>query len=215
MFAENASHELRTPLAVMRNDIEVLLRDPNPSRDLVRTTLKSALEEIDAMTQMTRDLLTLARSAREPSAIEKVNMLQITQKVVEKINFAAQKKGVALVVAGDSSLYVRGNTSDLERVVINILQNAIVHTQAGGRVSLSVTQEKPDVVISVTDTGSGIGSKDIPYVFERFYKGENSQGTGLGLSIVKDLVSRHKGTIAIQSTRGKGTTVVIKLPLSS
>jgi signal transduction histidine kinase len=212
-FSENASHELRTPLAVIKNDAEVLLRNPSPTKDLVQTMLRSTVEEIDRMSNMTRDLLALARSESHSALImENVNVAEIAQGTAEKMRAIARGKSVTLMTPSDTAFFVEGNRAGLERVLMNLLQNAIEHTLVGGSITITTVQEESHVVITVTDTGSGIDSKDLPHIFERFYKGEGTSGSGLGLSIVKELVKQHSGTVTIESTKGKGTAVSVKLP---
>lgn len=214
IFSENASHELRTPLAVMKNDAEVLLRNPNPTKERVYETLRSNIEEMDRMAQMAKDLLTLARSQNHITPVaEKVNITEIIRKTAEKMRSVGNPKGVAINVADGNPLYINGNRAGLERVIINLLQNAIEHTPKDGSVSIITQQEKNNALIEISDTGVGIEEKDLPHIFDRFYKGEGASGSGLGLSIVKDLVKQHSGRIEIESTGAKGTLVTIKLPL--
>ena len=213
IFSENASHELRTPLAVMKNDAEVLLRNPNPTKDLIHSTLRSNIEEIDRMTKMAKDLLALARSENQVSVTtEKIDIAEVVKIMAEKMRPIAVEKHIALTVTSAARLHVEGNRSGLEHILLNLLQNAIEHTSKNGSISVAVVQETPDMFITVTDTGSGIEAEDIPHIFERFYKGEGVSGSGLGLSIVKALVEQHRGTISITSTKGEGTVVTIRLP---
>lgn len=210
-FSENASHELRTPLAVMKNDIEVLLRHPNPSKESVRETLHSTLEEIDRMTHMAKDLLILARSERSGApALETVAVTDIAERMADKMRPLAARKDVTIVTEGEAPP-VRGSKTALEHVFLNLLQNAIEHTPSGGKITMHMSQDRSDAVVRVADTGSGIAQKDLPHLFERFYKGESAAGTGLGLSIVKELIDQHGGSIDIASAQGEGTTATIRL----
>jgi two-component system sensor histidine kinase CiaH len=213
-FAENASHELRTPLAVMKNDAEVLLRNPYPTKELIHATLRSNVEEIDRMTKMAEDLLLLARSEnRKPVELEELDLNEVTQKVTEKMEIIAKEKGLTLNLATAASLPIQGNRGGLERVLVNLLQNSIQHTSKGGAVCVETMREDSKAVLKVTDTGAGIDEKDLPHLFERFYKGDGASGSGLGLSIVKELVDQHSGDIEIVSAKGKGTTVTVQFSL--
>ncbi len=214
IFSENASHELRTPLAVMRNDTEVLLRNSSPTKESIQSTLRSNIEEIDRMSSMAEDLLALARSQNHTLSMEKMDIAEAVGKITKKMYPKAEKKDISLTLNADS-VFVHGNRQGLERVVMNLLQNAIEHTTSGGSVTVAVSRENDQVVLKVSDTGSGIDAKDLPHIFERFYKGEGTTGSGLGLSIVKELINQHGGEIAIESTKGKGTSVTIRLPLLS
>lgn len=214
IFSENASHELRTPLAVMKNEIEVLLRNPFPTPELIHSTLRSNIEEIDRMSRIAEDLLTLARSEHHAVPVaEKINVTEVARKIAEKMRSIAADKGISLGVTSDAELHVEGNKLGLERVLINLLQNAIEHTPQNGSLTVEILRQKSEAVITVSDTGSGIEEKDLPHIFERFYKGEGASGSGLGLSIVKELLDQQHGRIDIKSTKGTGTTVTIKLPL--
>lgn len=216
VFSENASHELRTPLAVMKNEAEVLLRNPNPTKDLIQKNLRSTIEETDHMTKIAEELLMLARSENHRiHLMGKIDIADIMRKITEKTHTIAEHKGVKVSVTQSVPIYVRGNITDLERAFMNLLQNAFEHTSKDGSVMVDVAQEKSGAIIKVSDTGSGILEKDLPHVFERFYKGESSLGSGLGLSIVKGIVDQHGGKIDIESVTGKGTTVIIKLPVVS
>ncbi len=213
-FSENASHELRTPLAVMKNDAEVLLRNPNPTKDLVHTTLHSNIEEIDRMTKMAEDLLMLARSEnRTIPAMEKIEITEVARSVAGKMYPLAEKKGVNIKISSGTPLYIEGNKAGLERVFINLLQNAVEHTSKNGSIVIEILQEKSQSVIKISDSGSGIAEKDLPHIFKRFYKGDGASGSGLGLSIVKELIDQHGGSVSIESTKGKGTSIAIRLPL--
>ena len=213
-FSENASHELRTPLAVMKNDMEVLLRNPNPTKDLIHKTLRSNVEEIDHMSQMAADLLQLARSQNHtPASKENINLSEMVKKVGKKMSPIASQKELSLHVSIGTLSFTKGNSTGLERVLINIIQNAIEHTPNGGSIKVVTESDGSQTIITISDTGSGISEKDLPHIFERFYKGEGASGGGLGLSIVKELVSQHGGDVRIESTEGTGTVVTILLPI--
>jgi signal transduction histidine kinase len=213
IFSENASHELRTPLAVMRNDTEVLLRNPSPTKESIQSTLRSNIEEIDRMSTMAEGLLALARSQNHVLQMEKVDITELTRKIADKMRLQALKKQISLNISAEP-LFVYGNAQALERVIMNLLQNGIHHTPPDGSITISIVGEKERALLKMVDTGSGIADRDLPHIFERFYKGEGTTGTGLGLSIVKELVDHHGGDIAIESVKGKGTTVSIRLPLA-
>ncbi len=212
-FSENASHELRTPIAVMKNDAEVLLRNPHASKELVNSTLKSNIEEMDRMSKMVEDLLVLARSQNGSEAsFATVNLIDVAQNMVKKLQPLAERKGVMLEITHDEVLSIHGNTAGIERVLVNLLQNAIEHTSKGGSVKVRLAHGNGTVIVTISDTGSGIDEKDLPYIFDRFYKGNGTNGTGLGLSIVKEIVDQHQGKVELDSVKGLGTTVSVTLP---
>lgn len=213
-FSENASHELRTPLAVIRNDFEVLLRNPSPTKEAMHAALKSGIEEVDHLTSMTRDLLTLARShtsATVPS--EKIDLADIARRTADKMRPLCDKESVTLSVTTDAPVFVLGRQGELSRVLTNLLQNAVEHTPKGGLIKIEITKEDTRALVRVSDNGSGIDGKDLPHVFERFYKGEGTNGSGLGLSIVKEIIAQHGGELSIESEKEKGTIVMVRLPL--
>ena len=215
-FSENASHELRTPLAVMKSDIEVLLRNQNPSKENIRSVLTSNIEEIERMTKMSEDLLIIARSENNRLSFgEKNNVAEIVNCTAEKMKSIASEKGVTINIKAKDPIEVKGNKDALERIAMNIIKNAIEHTPNGGSVTVNTAKGSLDALITISDTGTGIDEKDLPHIFNRFYKGEGSQGSGLGLSIVKELVNEHGGSIHIISAKGEGTTIAISLPMFS
>jgi two-component system sensor histidine kinase ResE len=168
------------------------------------------------MTKMTEDLLVIARSEnRSGSAMKRLDIAEVVRKTAERLRPLASDKSIKIGVSLEAPLYVQGNETGLERVITNLLQNAIEHTPKNGSITLTTSMEADKAIVSVSDTGSGIGEKDLPHIFERFYKGESASGSGLGLSIVKELVNQHKGEIDIKSTNGKGTTITMKLPVLS
>lgn len=213
-FTGNASHELRTPLAIIKSDAEVLLRNASPSKESVEMTLHSIVEEVDRMTVMTNDLLLLARSEGQPSVEQKtINLGEQIGSVVAKMSSLAVKKGVALHYdVPEHTFVVQGDPAALFRVFLNLIQNAVTYTSNGGAVTVAIHKDMHCAVVVVRDTGKGIPSKDLPHIFERFYKGESSEGSGLGLPIVKEIVDAHHGRISVKSEEGKGVEVSVRLP---
>jgi signal transduction histidine kinase len=214
-FASNASHELRTPLAVMRNDIEVYLRNNSPTKEITHGTMKSNLEEIKHMSGIVEDLLLLARSDNQTIRERKdIDINDLLKKMLERMNSLANTKNVKLTYTPSGPFTIKGVQKSLERVILNILQNSIDHTPNGGSIITKVEKDGLQVVIYITDTGSGIAPEKLPHIFKRFYKGDSANGTGLGLSIVKGIVDQHGGDVSVESGLGKGTTVIVKLPIT-
>ncbi len=217
-FGADASHELRTPLAVMQTGIEVLLRSKEPLSKKTESVLRSNLEEIQSMSHMSEQLLALSRG-QEPleQSFEDVDLKAVVMTTIEKFGHIASEKSIKLTPGALEPARVRGSVLELERMLQNLIANAIAYTPKGGSVAISLFKDKNAAIISVVDTGIGIAEKDIPHLFERFYKADSARtdsgsGSGLGLSIVKQIVNGHKGTIAVESAVGKGTKVIVRIP---
>lgn len=211
-FATNASHELRTPLAILKSDTEILSRATRPSNEFVHEIAASNLEEIERMEHIVENLLALARSEHAvPHPEEQIDVAAVARHIVKKLERIAQERGIRLTYKGAPSLPIRGG-NDLDRALMNIVQNSLDHTGRDGSIVVSAQKDKERAHIIITDTGSGIDAKNLPHVFERFYKGEGGHGSGLGLSLVKEIVERYGGTISLASKTGKGTIVNLHFP---
>ena len=219
-FTADASHDLRTPLAIMKTEMEVALQDKHTNDSFYRKTIASNLEEVNKMTTLVSDLLLVARTERtvEKDTSRLVDVHECVDSVVKKMQIKAQEKAITLAVEGTIHGNIKVHLYSFERVVQNVLQNAINYTPSGGRVTVSIHKEKSDYTIRVTDTGVGISDADLPHIFERFYKASHSRndasGSGLGLSIAKQIIEQHKGSIVVSSLTGKGTEVTIILPIA-
>jgi two-component system OmpR family sensor kinase len=219
-FTADASHELKTPLAVLRGDIEVTLRRER-TPDEYRRVLRSSLEEIARLTKLTEDLLTLARSDAGESVLdlEQVQLGQLASEARAYIAPLADSAGVALSYdAPPSPVVVEGDQKRLKQLLVNLLDNAIKYTPAGGSARLALAVEDANAVIEVTDTGRGIPSAALPHIFERFYRQTDPRdsrvtGFGLGLAISKWIVDAHGGSIEADSQEGRGSTFTVRLPL--
>jgi signal transduction histidine kinase len=216
-FISNASHELRTPLTLMRANADYALR--SSSVEEREKSLHDIVNDVDYMNRLVEDLLLLSRLdahrltlADELIALE--DLLSETARQVEKI---ATAKSVGLKVESADGT-IQGDRVRLRQVLLILLDNALRFTPSGGTVRLSSKVSGHEVFVTVTDSGSGIPPEHLPHIFERFYQvpgqiGED-RGNGLGLSIAKGLVEAHHGKISISSQVGKGTTVIIILPVS-
>ena len=220
-FTADASHELKTPLAVLRGDIEVALRRDRTPEEYQRV-LRSSLEEISRLTKLTEDLLTLARSDAGESVLdlEKVQLDQLAAEARAYIAPLAASAGVSLTYdAPQSPVMVEGDQKRLKQLLVNLLDNAIKYTAAGGGARLVLAVDDSCAVIEVTDTGRGIPASALPHVFERFYRQTDPRdsrvtGFGLGLAITKWIVDAHGGSIEARSREGEGSSFVVRLPLA-
>jgi heavy metal sensor kinase len=218
-FTASISHELRTPLAVLRGEAEVALMEAN-STDQYRRVLSSQLEEFEKLSRMINQLLTLARAESGEVAIghEPVNISNMTRSIAEQLEPVADSKNVTLSWNCDPDVTLRGDASWIERIILNLADNAIKFTRPGGHVWITVGRNTNDAILEIEDDGIGIVPEAIPHIFERFYRADPSRanradGVGLGLSLVKWAVDQHRGSVQVESTSDRGTRFVVKIPL--
>lgn len=214
-FTADASHELRTPLTVMKGNIGVTLNRPRGAEDY-RNTLMQVESEVDRLSRLADDLLLLARADSGGALIQldDIDLVALTRRVVEDLHPLAKAKALSLNLSTPNTLPLRGDPDRLQRVLYNLIENAIKYTQHG---SIDVCLEAASPVrITVSDSGPGITPEHLEHVFERFYRADPSRtstnGTGLGLAIAHSIVDAHGGTIQIDSHIGQGTTVAVTLP---
>ena len=220
-FTADASHELRTPLAVLRGDIEVALRRDRSLEEYKRV-LTSSLEEIERITRLTDDLLTLARSDAGEKVLElaPVRLDRLALEAHSYIRPLAEAAGIDLACEGTQSpIVVEGDEKRLKQLLVNLLENAIKYTPAGGRARLSIATQDSSALLEVSDTGRGIPAGSLPHIFERFYRQTDPRdsrvtGFGLGLAISKWIVDAHRGSIEAESSEGKGSRFTVRLPLA-
>lgn len=215
-FSGDVSHELRTPLTIIRGEVEVVLRKNRKRLDYV-TTLMSVLEESRRMEKIIDNLLFLSRTeGLDPSALEQtVRLDEVAAEAVDSLKRTAEERKLRLETKQIETVSVKGNPELLERMVINILDNALRYTPEGGRVSVSVRKKKGTAVLSVSDTGIGIAEEDLPKIFDRLYVADLSRsretgGSGLGLSIVKWIADSHGAAIKVDSVPGRGTAFTVE-----
>jgi heavy metal sensor kinase len=221
-FTADASHDLRTPLALIRTSAELALRRPRSDREY-RETLARILTTSEETSELIEQLLMLARADANVVQLKlgPIALSPVLQRVGQKANLLALDKGLAFTQSFiPASVPVLANETALERLFMTVLDNAIKYTPGGGNVTLSLRVESSAAVIEVADTGIGIAEKDLPHVFERFYRADQARsretrGSGLGLSIAKWIAETHNGFIDLQSQPGQGTTVTIRLPLAA
>ncbi|MBP1964290.1 sensor histidine kinase [Paenibacillus aceris] len=209
----DVAHELRTPLATLKSHMEAMIDGvwtPTPER------LESCYEEIERLRFLVGDLEQLSEVESPNFKLQKRHQdvsLAIKQ-CVEASKAAFVQKGVHLEFVEGPSVFVEIDRQRFGQIMTNLLSNALKFTAKGGHIKIWMKEEQNKVVIGVADTGSGIKASELPYVFERFYRGEKSRsrktgGAGIGLSIVKAIVDAHEGEIQIKSKEGQGTEVVV------
>jgi heavy metal sensor kinase len=217
-FSAALAHELRTPLAALRGEIELSLR--RSGRDAGdQATLASQIEELDRLARLIDQILMLARaeSGQIRLTFAPVDVGELAASLVEQLEPVAQARTIDLRCERTGTVLVNGDAGWLQRLLLNLLDNAIKFTREGGNVVLRVSREGGRARIDVRDTGIGMPPEVTPHVFERFFQADparssGNDGAGVGLSLVKWIVDRHEGTIAVQSRVGEGSTFTVRLP---
>jgi len=220
----NVSHDLRTPLASMQGYLEILLlkRGTLPAEE-ERNYLEVAVKHSERLGKLVRDLFELTKLEAHEVRLDEEDfpVAELVQDVVQKFRLDAEKHGLSLQHhCGDAVPAVRGDIGLIERVLENLIENAMRHTPANGVVRVELEPAADRVVLRVRDTGQGIASEDLSRIFERYYRGERGNfrsdgGTGLGLAISRRIVELHGGRIQVDSTLGTGTTFSFDLPAAA
>ena len=217
-FVSNASHELRTPLSIMRTEFQVARRGDISAVDVPRL-LDEGLDEIRRMTTIVEDLLTLSRidAQQENLVFAPMDVSALVGRTVDRMRIYGLNYDVSVDFSSTESAVVLADSDHLERAILNLIKNAIEHSPSGTSVRIEVASEGDAVEVRVQDTGEGISAKDMPHIFERFYRAQASEfrergGSGLGLSVARWVIEAHRGTITVRSTGGTGTEVVVELP---
>ena len=215
---DNVAHDLRTPMARLRATAETALASNDPG--VLRGALADCVEESDRIMAMLNTLMDISEAETGTMALrrEAAELKQLVEQTLDLYDDVAEEGGIALSAAIPAGLTVDVDTNRLRQVLANIVDNALKYTPRGGRVDIVAERIGNEAVVRVTDTGSGIPPEDLPRVWERLYRGDKSRSTrglGLGLSLVKAIVEAHGGRVSLQSEVGRGTTVEVRLPISS
>jgi two-component system sensor histidine kinase SenX3 len=216
-FVTNASHELKTPVASIRAAAETLHDAASDDPPAVRRFAHQVEREALRLQRIVTDLLDLSRLESGSDLDERVRLDEIAGEEVMRLQDAADEAGLTLRFSADGAASVRGSGRDLALLVRNLVDNAIRYTRPGGDVDVTVTGGNGTVQLRVRDLGLGIPTKDLPRVFERFYRVDRARsretgGTGLGLAIVKHVAENHGGSVDVTSELGSGSTFVVSLP---
>jgi signal transduction histidine kinase len=223
-FVANASHELRTPLTTIKLRVEALLGGARHDPAIAERFLTEMASEVDRLSRLTDDLLTLSQIevSFDTLKMENVNLPYLLDEALNAFRPRAEATQITLTMdAAPQIPAVKASPSQIRQVIDNLLDNALKYSAPGGVVTISCRPLNGQVAVSVTDTGQGIPAKDLPHVFERFYRadkarsrtGESNGTGGLGLSIVRSVVTAYGGQVSIHSQEGKGTTVRFTLPV--
>jgi len=217
-FVANVSHELRTPLAAICGYAETLIEggldDPANSRQFVSIILAKARQ----LTNIVQDLLIVSSlESAKPPAAEPISLRSSIDSALRTVEPLAKSRGISLVCGAFPDLEVLGYEIRLEQVWVNLLENAIKFNRPDGEVRVDVLRNPEHALVRVCDTGSGIPSRDLPRIFERFYRVDKARsrstgGTGLGLAIVKHAVEQMGGSVSVESHLGQGSVFTVALP---
>jgi signal transduction histidine kinase len=215
-FVADASHELRTPLTLIRTNVDAWLRRSNGQ---TRTYAQSIVQEVEQLNRIVGDLTTLALADARQLRLDPrpVELNEVVRGLITQATPLADERGVQLRPNLNGGVRVDADLVRVRQLLLILIDNALTHTPSGGKVSVGVISQNGRAQVTVTDTGEGIPTSDLPHIFERFYRADKARtrengGSGLGLAIAKWIVDAHKGEIAVTSTEGKGTEVAVSLP---
>jgi two-component system phosphate regulon sensor histidine kinase PhoR len=220
-FVANVSHELKTPLSAIRGLAETLRDGAVAEVQIAQHFLTRILKQCRRLETLLSDLLTLSRLERLDAAVERehVDLAEIVHDGVEVLAALARQRLIDVTTRLEGPFELHGNRDALERLTLNLLENAIKYNRPGGQVEVLLQQGEGAVVLTVTDTGIGIPAESLDRLFERFYRVDKGRsrvegGTGLGLAIVKHAAQLHGGWVEIESKLGHGSTFRVTFPLS-
>lgn len=224
-FVANVSHELKTPIAAVKGFAETLLGGGVQDEQTSRAFLQIIYDESERLNRLIGDILELSKieSKRSPLNFSPIHLQPFFDTIREMLNSSAAKKNITMEMNVPEEMFMEADEDRLRQIFVNLISNAVNYTQDGGKVRLTVEEKVSEngeerILFHVRDTGMGIPKKDLPRIFERFYRvdkarSRSSGGTGLGLSIVKHLVDLHRGTVTVESEVNIGTTFTVNLPL--
>jgi len=216
------THELRTPLTAIVGHADILASCSIEEEGLWRRSQQFITGEVERLARLVEDLLTLSRLDLSASVLAPVNLRAVAEEAISATWQLAEEKGVTLALQAAGSLpRVRGDADRLRQVFINLLDNGVKYTPAGGRVTVRLTPDESEnrVHVKVSDTGMGIRKSDLPHVFDPLFRGDEARraatGTGLGLTILRTILAQHGAEVRVQSEPGRGTTFSFDLPIAA
>jgi heavy metal sensor kinase len=219
-FAADASHELRTPLTALRGELESVLEDAQAAQ--VRDRIGSALEEVDRLVKIVATLFAISRleAGEAQRECKPFDLAHLAATAADQMALLAEDKGVSVACEVEDNVNVEGDQARIKQVVVNLLDNAIKYTPAGGSIRLNVRARDQKAIMEVIDTGIGIPAAALPHVFERFFRVDEARsrqvdGAGLGLAIVKSICTAHGGNVEVDSVESRGSRFRVELPLST
>ncbi len=219
-FVSNASHELKTPLATMKILLESIIYQPDMDGDLRTEFLSDVNKEIDRLTLIISDLLTLVSMDANTMRLnrETFSLAQVVTENAHRLAPVAEQRRLEIKLQLNDSCEMYADRAKLMQTVYNLMDNAIKYTQEGGLIRIRLIRSGRDALLTVSDNGPGIPKADQAHIFDRFYRvdksrGRDTGGTGLGLAIVHQMVLMHGGSISVDSEEGHGTAFTVELPI--
>ncbi|MFQ6101232.1 MAG: sensor histidine kinase [Anaerolineae bacterium] len=215
------AHELRTPLTAIVGHADILASCSIEEEGLWRRSQQFISGEVERLARLVEDLLTLSRLDLSASPLVPVNLRAVAEEAISATWQLAEEKGVTLALQAVAGLpRIQGDADRLRQVFVNLLDNGVKYTPAGGRVTVRLTPDENEnrVQVEVSDTGMGIPKSDLPHVFDPLFRSDEARraatGTGLGLTIVRTILAQHRAEIQVQSEPGRGTTFSFALPIA-
>lgn len=221
-FTGDASHELRSPLTVIKTSVEVLRSHPERIHPQDWEKLASIFNATEQMRHLVEDLLLLARTDHDLDFIAQdivnIPLEDLLDDVVLLLEPKAEQKAINVKIHYFQSVIVKGNAFQLQRLFSNLLENAIKYTPCQGEITIILQKEEKKAIIQIEDSGIGIPSEQLPFIFDRFWRAEEARtpeikGTGLGLAIAESIVQAHEGKITVKSQPNRGTCFTVYLPI--
>ena len=219
-FSADASHELRSPLTALKGELSVTLARTRTAEEY-RQVLEGLEVIVDEMSLLVEDLLALSRASAGILHKEEFDLHALLEQLIERMSALAQTRQLTLAMKiSNEPLLLLADRMKVQRVITNLIDNAIRYTPHGGSINVQAYHDGAQVCINVSDTGIGIAAEHTPHIFERFYRADNARtrdgagGSGLGLAIADTIVRAHDGRITLHSTLGRGSTFSVWLPES-
>ena len=219
-FVSNVSHELKTPLSSIKVLSESILLQEDMPTEVYREFLQDITSEVDRMTNIINDLLSLVKLDRREAGlnIEEVNLNKLLRDVMKRLYPIAEKKNIELLYEANREALIEADEMKLSLAFNNLVENGIKYTPEGGSVKVIIDGDHQNAFVTVMDTGIGISEEEQSRIFDRFYRVDKTRdretgGTGLGLSITHATIMLHNGSVKISSSENNGTTFVVRLPI--